>query len=260
MNLQNFKVSSNKKKNLSLREMKHLANSKAHSKLYFQIGLIATLFLFFGLFQIKFDKNEIVKPLIVLNDVIDQDFQIKDFIIEENIVKKIEEPIQKQVSYEDPTVIDNDIPVIEDFKPSPKVKENKSVAIDSILVDDLPPLIDTLPVSLVSDYPEYPGCGDFESRESKFKCFQNKIAKHIQRNFDSEIAIDNGLSGMQKINISFTINYNGDVVDVLARAPHPELQKEAVKAILSLPKMKPAKQGFKKVNVTYALPLIFKVD
>jgi protein TonB len=260
MNLQIFKKSDNKKMSLSSREMKHLANSKQHSKLYFQIGLIATLFLFFGLFQMKFDKKRIVKPAIVLNDPVDQDFRILDFVIEENIVKEKIKSIQKQFNYEDPKIIDNQIPILENFNPSPKVTQNSSVTVDSILVDELPTLIDTLPVSLVSDYPEYPGCGDLDSKESKFKCFQKKIAKHIQRNFNSDIAIDNGLSGVQKINISFTINYNGDIVDVMARAPHAELQKEAIKAIRSLPKMKPAKQGFQKVNVTYALPLIFKVD
>ena len=73
--------------------MKHLANSKQHSKLYFQFGLIATLF--FGLFQMKFDKKKIVKPAIVLNDPVDTDFRILDFVIEENIVKEKIKSIQK---------------------------------------------------------------------------------------------------------------------------------------------------------------------
>ena len=87
-----------------------------------------------------------------------------------------------------------------------------------------------------------------------------KIKKHINKMFNTEIANEYGISGTQKVLVTFVINTKGHVVNVRARAPHPELKKEVIKVVSSLPNMKPAKQGYKKVNVTYALPLLFKVD
>jgi len=247
---------------LSLREKKHQANLQKNSGLYFQIGLIATLFIVFGLFQLQFDKKEIVLNTIEIDGPIELTTLFPDYIIEENIPKEVEDQpvVTKSESLENLKVVDNDEPVLEDIVKTPPVVIDKSPKVDDIDVVDVEPKIDTIPVSLVSDYPEYPGCDKFSDRSRKFECFQQKIAKHIKRKFNDEIAADYGLTGIQKITILFTINHEGDVVDVKARAPHPELQKEAIKAVRSLPKMKPAKQGFNKVNVTYALPLLFKVD
>ncbi len=54
----NFNIFRTKQKikavKLSLREKKHQVNLQNNSGLYFQIGLIATLFLVFGAFQFKF--------------------------------------------------------------------------------------------------------------------------------------------------------------------------------------------------------------
>jgi len=247
---------------LSSREKKHQANLQKNNGHYFQIGLIATLFIVFGVFQLKFDKKEIAFNSPVIDDPIELSKMPRDYIIEENMPKKVKKQavVTKPKSFENPKVVDNDDPVLDNVINTPPVAVDKAPNVGDINVDDLPPVIDTVPVSLVSDYPEYPGCDKFSDRKRKFECFQKKIAKHIQRRFDSDIAAENGLSGVQKITILFTINHEGDIVDVKARAPHPELQKEAIKAVKSLPKMKPAKQGYKKVNVTYALPLLFKVD
>jgi protein TonB len=263
----NLNIFTNKQKikavKLSLREKKHQVNLQNNSGLYFQIGLIATLFLVFGAFQFKFIEKEVAinKPVIE-DDLLELSRMQSNYIIEENSTKVVKSKHKevKSVTFENPVIVDDDDLVIQDFvMPEPAIVEF-SPTVNEILVSDLPPVIDTFPVSLVSQYPEYPGCEKFEDKQLKFKCFQQKIAKHIQRNFDSDIAVENGISGIQKVLISFTINHEGVVVDVIARSPHPELQKEAIKAITSLPKMTPAKQAYKKVNVTYALPLIFKVE
>jgi len=87
-----------------------------------------------------------------------------------------------------------------------------------------------------------------------------KIAKHIQRKFDGDIASDHNITGVQKIFVMFTINTEGNIVDIKARSPHPALQKEAIRAIQSLPKMKPGKKGNKKVPVIFSQPIVFEVE
>jgi len=245
---------------LSLREKKHQANLQKNNGLYFQIGLIATLFIVFGVFQLRFVSGpiDIGKPPIDIGEVMNS--APVDYIIEENIVRKEMKQVAQKPTQTYKEVPDETVMPPEEFLPPVEETPSENVSIESLNTVEVEETIDTLPISLVSDYPEYPGCDKFDDKKMKFECFQQKIAKHIQRKFDSDIAAENGLSGIQKITIVFTINHEGDIVDVKARAPHPELQKEAVKAVNSLPKMKPAKQGYKKVNVTYALPLVFKID
>lgn len=262
MNLNNLKKKqATKQVELSLREKKHQANLQKNNGLYFQIGLIATLFVVFGVFQLKFDKKEIAFNKLVIDTPVELTTIPPDYIIEENIPRKVkkQQVITEPNSFENPKIVEDDDPVLEDVIKTPLVVD-KPLNVADIHVEDLPAVVDTFHVSQVSEYPEYPGCDKFSDKKRKFECFQQKIAKHIKRKFDSEIAADNGLTGVQRIFILFTINHEGDIVGVKARAPHPELQKEAVKAVSSLPKMKPAKQGLKKVNVTYTLPILFKVD
>ena len=87
-----------------------------------------------------------------------------------------------------------------------------------------------------------------------------KIAKFVQRKFNTDLAGDLGLTGRQRISVIFKINKTGDVTGVRARAPHPRLEKEAQRVINLLPKMQPGKQRGVAVTVPYSLPIIFQVQ
>jgi len=260
MNLNTLKKKkATKEVKLSLREKKHQANLRKNNGLYFQIGLVATLFIVFGLFQLKFtlDPIEISKPPVDIVEMLPipfENFQVEKEIPKETIKQVKQKPTDVYREVPDDTVIPLEI-----LPDTPEIPE-ESISIDSINPDELEPEIETFSLPQVSEYPVFPGCDKFKNKQRQLECFQKKIAKHITRKFDSDIATDNGLSGTQKIMVMFTINHEGNIVDVKARAPHPELKKEAIKAVSSLPKMKPAKQGREKVNVTYALPVVFKID
>jgi protein TonB len=74
------------------------------------------------------------------------------------------------------------------------------------------------------------------------------------------LAQDLGLTeGMKRISVQFIIDKNGMVTNIKARAPHPRLQKEAIRIIKLLPKMSPGRQRNKAVNVRYNLPIGFRV-
>jgi len=253
------KKQATKEVKLSLREKKHQANLRKNNGLYFQIGLVATLFIVFGVFQLKFtmDPIEIPKAPFDIVEVVPRpfgNFEVEKEIPRETVKQVKQKPTEAFKEVPDETVLPleilPDIPVVEK-QPSLNIEQVPDLEEEQVV---------TIPVSLVSEYPVYPGCDKFEDKESQVKCFQQKITKHIVRKFNSDIAAENGLTGELKIMVMFTINHEGDIVDVKARAPHPELKKEAIKAVSSLPKMKPAKQGYKKVNVTYALPVVFRVD
>jgi protein TonB len=87
-----------------------------------------------------------------------------------------------------------------------------------------------------------------------------KITKFVNREFNTGLANELGLSGRQKISVQFKIDSKGNVVGIQSKAKHPKLQSEATRVINKLPAMTPGKQRGKPVGVIYALPIIFSVQ
>ena len=114
-----------------------------------------------------------------------------------------------------------------------------------------------VPSEIFDNIPVYPGCKGSELK--KRKCMSERIAKFVERKFNTDIAADLGLTGRQRISVIFKIDTLGNITGVRARAPHPRLEKEAVRVINLLPKMKPGIKNGKPVIVPYSLPMIFQV-
>ncbi len=112
--------------------------------------------------------------------------------------------------------------------------------------------------SSVENIPIYPGC-EKGNNEKRRRCMSEKIAKFVRKKFNTKLAEGIGLSGRQRISVIFKIDKLGDVVGVRARAPHPQLEDEAIRVINLLPKMKPGMQLGKAVVVPYSLPINFEV-
>ena len=121
-------------------------------------------------------------------------------------------------------------------------------------------VIEDVPFSIIEDAPVFPGCEKYSSKAERKKCMSEKVQKHVNRKFNTDLASDLDLEGIQKIYVVFTIDRNGNITGVRSRAPHPRLAKEAEKVVKSLPRMKPGKQRGKTVKVTYNLPIVFKVQ
>uniref|UniRef100_UPI0030FB0EBD energy transducer TonB n=1 Tax=uncultured Wocania sp. TaxID=2834404 RepID=UPI0030FB0EBD len=97
-------------------------------------------------------------------------------------------------------------------------------------------------------------------REEQKKCISENIAKHVNRNFNTDLANKLGLAGRQRINVIFKINEEGNVIGIRSRAAHPDLEAEAIRVIKTLPKMIPGEHNGKNVTVPYSLPIIFQVQ
>lgn len=71
-----------------------------------------------------------------------------------------------------------------------------------------------------------------------------------------EIAQINGVQG--KVYVSFVVNKLGQITKVaIARSVDPNLDKEALRVISSMPNWKPGMQNHEMVNVSYTLPISF---
>ena len=116
-----------------------------------------------------------------------------------------------------------------------------------------------VPSEVIESVPIFPGC-ERGNNKKKRKCMSERIAKFVERKFNTDIAADLGLTGRQRISVIFKIDTLGNITGVRARAPHPRLEKEAVRVINLLPKMKPGIQNGKPVIVPYSIPMIFQVN
>lgn len=111
----------------------------------------------------------------------------------------------------------------------------------------------------IENVPVFPGC---EGTEEELKaCLQEKITAHVGANFNSGLSKGLGLeAGLNKIFVMFSIDKQGNITDIKARAAHLKLQEEAMRVIASLPKMIPGKQKGESVGVKYSLPIAFMVE
>ena len=116
-----------------------------------------------------------------------------------------------------------------------------------------------VPFTVIEKPPMFEGCETLSTIKEQRECTSIAITKHVQNNFNTDLAVDLGLTGRQLIRVMFKINKEGNIVGVKSRAPHPQLEEETVRVIKSLPKMIPGKQKGKTVSVPYSLPIIFQV-
>ncbi len=115
-----------------------------------------------------------------------------------------------------------------------------------------------VPFAAIDQVPVFPGCEDAEDQKA---CFVQNVTKYIGVNFNTSITKGLGLEpGKKSIYVQFKIDKTGNIVDARARAPHSDLEEEAVRVVSGLPQMQPGKQNGKKVAVKYTVPITFIVE
>ena len=115
-----------------------------------------------------------------------------------------------------------------------------------------------IPFHLVEEIPLFSKCSNNNLIE-KTSCFEQEMINHITLNFIyPEEAIQQKIEG--KVLIKFTIDQNGNIVDIEKKGPKNGklLEEEAERLISILPKFIPGKHNGKVVKVKYALPIMFR--
>ncbi len=230
------------------------ADVTRNSKLYLAVGLILMLFITYQAINHKtYDKSAI---------------DIGQLNLDEELVEEI--PITQQLATPPPPppppAAPEVIEVVEDeqeveetvIESSETDMEEEIIEVEEVEVEEIEEDIE-VPFSVIENVPIYPGCEKGNNAKKK-ACMSEKIAKFVQKKFNTELAGELGLTGRQRINVIFKIDKNGNITGVRSRAPHPRLEKEAARVINMLPKMKPGKQRGKAVIVPYSLPIVFQVQ
>ena len=237
--------------------MEKKKNSKAdigkNSSLYFSVGLALMVFLSYGAINYKvYESSDLDTDLLTGLETIDEDD-----------VPPPPPPPPPEKTPPPPPPPPDVIEIIEDEEEIEETiiestESDEELVIEDIEVEEVEEEVE-VPFAVIENVPVFPGC-DRGNNAKKRKCMSEKIAKFVQRKFNTDLAGDLGLTGRQRISVIFKIDKSGNVTGVRARAPHPRLEKEAQRVINLLPKMQPGKQRGKAVIVPYSLPIIFQVQ
>lgn len=242
------------------KSQKHEVNLQKNSTLYFQIGLILCLLGVFTLFEMQFKSQNLETASLTPDDVsIDYQMdQVKEYVPEKKEAPKTKAPVKiidviKVIDNEPKEVLKEIITSEQNNTPEPTILDPGEIVEPTKIDDDIH-------ISRVQFAPIFPGCEKLELNSQRVKCLNEKLGKLVRNKFNSEIATDYGLTGVQRINVEFKVDKTGNITDIRTRSPHPQLDKEALRVANKIPKMTPGKMGETPVNVIYNLPITFKVQ
>jgi len=226
------------------------------SMIFFQLGMILILFITWRAIESKtYERADITQDQLNFNDDLEEDIPITDQNIPPPPPPPPPPPAPEEIE-----IIEDEADIEETIIESAEVDQEEEIAEVEDIEEAVEEEIADVPFAVIENVPVYPGCEKKKNNADKKKCMSEKIQKFVQKKFNTELASDLGLEGKQRISVQFKIDRTGNVVGVRARAPHPKLEKEAIKVVKALPKMTPGKQRGKAVGVLYSLPILFQVE
>ncbi len=231
------------------------SNLENFSKIFMQIGLVLALFVTYIAIENKtYDRTFDELGVATMNMDDEEDVPITERI-EPEIPKTPPPPTPEKIE-----VVEDEKEVEETVIETTETDETEAVEVEEIEeVEEVEEVIEDVPFTIIEDVPVFPGC---KGNKAALKaCFNKKMQKHFAKKFDSDLPNELGLSpGKKRLIMLFKIDKSGNIVDIRAKAPHPRLQKEAIRIIKLLPKMTPGRQRGKAVGVKYTLPMRIDVE
>lgn len=235
------------------------------SNIFMQLGLVLTLFIVLITLEHKSEVTAINIDSTFKTDEPIYNLDEKPKIFVKEVERKTNPKPKKREQVQDFSVVEkreDDKEIIETVIDNKPEEDNFNIDVvpekreeDVIKEDDEPKLF----VNLQS-VPVFKGCENLSEAATK-KCFEQKMMKHVQRNFNSDLAQEIGLrSGRHRIYTQFVIDKKGEVVNIKVSATNLKLKKEAQRVVNKIPQFIPGKQNNKPVKVKYTLPITFMVN
>ncbi len=231
--------------------------NRKSSILFTQLGLVLALLLVYIAIESKtlvnHDVVEYVPPT-----TLDIDDPIPDTTPEEVKQKEPKLKANPELILDDPEIIKDDSGITETIIDVSKMDPENPVYSIYEEVNIKEEVIEDVAIIIVEEMPIFPGCKG--TREELKACLSKGIGSVIKKNFNPDIAQDIGLaSGVQRIFVMFIIDKNGNISNIKSNAPHKSLEKETIRVLKKIPKIKPGIFKGKKVGVKYSLPINYLV-
>ncbi len=241
------------------------ANLNYNSTLFFQLSLVISIITVALIINGTYGAERQMIACPIIDDYTEE--WLGDVIVikpEEIPVEEIqpEKPVKKvnpdkiiitEKNVETDAVIDTD--------PEPEIIHTDKPVVFVPQPDPEPAPVDNTVYTLigVERVPVFPGCEMLTDNNQRRECMSAEIGKLILRRFNTELAGELGLTGNQRIYVSFIINKKGELGELQVRAPHPRLEREAERVVKLIPKMMPGIQNNREVDVRFNLPIVFNV-
>lgn len=218
------------------------ANLEKSRGIFLSIGLIAALLIVLAIFE-KSTKAVGAEDLGSIEKTILDEEQIP--ITRE--MKTPPPPPPKESVSDIIEIMENEVKIEDELSIDLETEDNTAIKFtDMVLTDETDPDPDII-FTIVADMPEYPG-GDLALRK--------KIANTI---IYPEMAKENDIQGT--VYVRFVVTKKGNVTDVkILRGVDPLLDNEAIRVVKTLKGWTPGKQRNEPVNVSYSLPIKFKLQ
>jgi periplasmic protein TonB len=180
-------------------------------------------------------------------------------------------PIKDQIKFVPPKVMKDEEVVEED--PPPAQEELKDVVIatkteegdkdgvdKSLIVEEKAPPPPPPPPPVIEEDPDEKKVYDFVAQKPEFPDGDKALFKYLSENIKyPAIARENGIEG--KVIVKFVVSRDGSIQNAtVVRGIGGGCDEEALRVVKGMPNWKPGKNNGKPVNVTYNLPVSFKLQ
>jgi protein TonB len=166
------------------------------------------------------------------------------------VVKKDEEVVDEEPPPTVEELVDKEINV--------KTEEGKDDGVDASLVEpekEAPP-----PPPVIEEDPDDKKVFDFVQQRPEFPDGEAALQKYLYSNIKyPAIARENNIAG--RVIVKFVVTKSGEIQNAsIVRSIGGGCDEEALRVVKSMPPWKPGKHNGKAVNVTFTLPITFKLE
>ena len=210
--------------------------------MFTQIGLIISLLIAWGVFEVKVKADR----------EIDESLLNREIVMDEEMVEITKQEEQKPQPVEQPQQT-TQLEIVDDNVETEDININAEVEQNEVIEEYVAPEVVEEEVTeqeifqIVEEMPAFPG------GEAKLMEYVGKNIKYPQ------IARETGIQG--RVFIGFVVEPDGSVSNVkLLRGIGGGCDEEAMRVVKSMPKWKPGKQRGKAVRVSYQIPVFFKLQ
>ena len=219
------------------------ANLENKRMTFVLMGLILSL----GVFYVAFEWTE--KEIEVYQVENNMDAMFEEEMVENTVQEETLPPAPPPA----PDVIE-EINIVDD--------DQKTADVDMTSEDNQTKVQEVVrvPVAPIEEDPEENVVFKVVEKMPSFPGGQVELMKYLNNSVKYPIiAQENGIQG--RVIVQFTVRKDGSIDDVeVVRSADPNLDKEAVRVIKSMPSWTPGEQRGKKVHCKFTVPVVFKLQ